>query len=97
MGLRGPRPNVLRRDAQPSLRRMSRTKPAAITDPTNRERQKRWRDRQRNGEVPITVDLSEADLETLVLARCLDGRAEYVTPEQIAEALRNFLRLSRSA
>lgn len=93
MGLRGARATP----HKPGVRRMTSWRPSAVSDPTNAERQRRWRDRQRNGTVPITVELDEADLETLVLARCLDGRADYVTPGMVAEALRSFLRLSRNA
>ena len=60
-------------------------------------RMRRFRQRERDGRSCVTIELNPADIETLVEARTLDGRADFYDREALARAVMEFLRLSRYA
>jgi hypothetical protein len=58
---------------------------------------RRLRERQRNGQLVVSVELDADDLEVLIAARLLDPRTDCFNREAIATAVRNYLRISRNA
>jgi hypothetical protein len=58
---------------------------------------RRLRERQRNGQLVVSVELDADDLEVLIAARLLDPRTGCFNREAIATAVRNYLRISRNA
>jgi hypothetical protein len=56
---------------------------------------RRYRARQAAGKLVINLELDRKDIETLIEARTLDPRPDFHTREQLAQAVKNFLRLSR--
>jgi hypothetical protein len=101
VGLRGPRSHSLSLKSQ--LRREfgkpPDIEPIATRVPTSSAaiRVRRHRERQKNGRLVVMVELDASDLETLVEAQLLDGRADCFNREAIAMAIRNYLQISRNA
>jgi hypothetical protein len=95
VGLRGPGAHPLS-----AKRRFwkSRVEPVATPGPMSAAaRVRRHRERQKNGQLVVMVELDAADLEVLIEARLLDGRSNCFNREAIATAVRNYLRISRHA
>jgi hypothetical protein len=59
--------------------------------------QRAYRERMAAGRLIVPVELDEADIETLIEARCLDARRDCHTREALAAAVKAFLQISRYA
>jgi hypothetical protein len=104
MGLRGAHARPLGQKRPASHRRMSYGEPAAITASPSATPEspsaiwsKRYRARQAAGEACVTVPIGWRDIELLCSAGCLDGRQDFHSREEVAEALTQFLKLAREA
>src|SRR5262245_32569195 len=60
-------------------------------------RVRRFRERRKQGQLCVMVELDADDLEVLVEAGLLDGRTDCHNREVIAGAVRDYLRISRNA
>jgi hypothetical protein len=61
-------------------------------------RQRRHRERERDGKLAVTVEVDAREvIELLVEARLLDPRADFHTREDIGAAVAKFLVLARRA
>jgi hypothetical protein len=60
-------------------------------------RQRLYRRREAEGRLVINLEIGAEDVDLLLAARVLDPRRDYHSREQIAAAVKEFLRLSRCA
>jgi hypothetical protein len=95
VGLRGPHARSIRLKPPPRRRYEPVATPGPMSSAAARVR--RHRERQKNGRLVVMVELDASDLETLVEAQLLDGRADCCNREAIAMAIRNYLQISRNA
>ena len=58
-------------------------------------RQRRCRERKRDGRLVVMLELDSDDLEVLVEARLLDTRSDCFNREAIATAVRKYLQKNR--
>lgn len=58
--------------------------------------QRRYRARQAAGKLVVSIELDEADIETLTAARVLP-RQDHHSRESLAAAVKAFLKISREA
>jgi hypothetical protein len=98
MGLRGPRAYALGR--QPKPLRVPKFKPPSAVNGSEEPSahalwQRSYRARLREGIAIVSVPIGWQDIELLVRAKCLDGRADFYDREEVARALKEFLRLAR--
>jgi hypothetical protein len=61
------------------------------------ERQKRHRQREKDGRLVVPVELDAEAIETLIEAKVLDGRSDCYGREALAAAVANYLKISRYA
>ena len=73
-------------------------RPVAVPSTTSAAvRVRRHRERQKNGQLVVMVELDGDDLKVLIEARLLDPRGDCHTREAIATAVRSYLQISRHA
>lgn len=60
-------------------------------------RQRLYRRREAEGRLVVNLEIDAEDVDLLVAAQVLDGRSNFHTREEIAAAVKQFLRLSRDA
>lgn len=60
-------------------------------------RQRVYRQRERDGKLVVPVELDESDVKLLVEAKVLDGRRDHHSREDLAQAVSNYLKISRYA
>src|SRR5262245_19629735 len=99
MGLRGPwaRPLGLSRPQRISAKPPD--KPATTPDQTSSgaEYMRRYRARQAEGKVCITIELDQGDIAVLLEAKTLNPRRDCHTRDALAQAVKTFLRAARYA
>lgn len=98
MGLRGPGAHPLK--LKPRARRLPwkpPPEPLATPGPLSSAaalRQRRRRERAKNGQIVLQIELPEAEIvELLVAAGCLDVRRDYFSRQDIATGIERFLSL----
>jgi hypothetical protein len=56
-----------------------------------------YRRRQAEGKLVVSLELDGNDIETLIEAKTLDAKQDFRNRQALAQAVKDFLRLSREA
>jgi hypothetical protein len=56
---------------------------------------RRYRARQAEGKVCVSIELDQQDVETLIEGKMLDPRQDSHSRDALARAVKNFLRMAR--